>query len=149
MSTNIPLSESRSDEVIVVPVNSIQYADWGQTVDLYARIINLTMREFRVAAATWNLWQRTKAETLEDLKTTMHGIPYSEIPRMFVSPPFKLYTLELHPDNFDVGVAQYITFSYQMSYESTPAGTPPGTPASTPPASCERATWHLGMPKRA
>lgn len=138
MSTTTPLSESRSDEVIVVPVNSIQYADWGQTVDLYARVINLTMRELRITASTWNTWQRIKGGTVEDPKTIMHGIPYSEIPRMFVSPPFKLCTLELNADNFDVGVAQYITFSYQMSYESTP----------DIPASCERATWHLGMPKK-
>jgi hypothetical protein len=138
MSTSKPLSESRSDEVIVVPVNSIQYAEWGDTVDLYARVINLTMRDFRVTAGTWNLWQRAKAETPEDLKRTMHGVPYAEIPRMFVSPPFKLYTLELNPDNFDVGAAQYITFSYQMSYGSTPEES----------VSCERATWHLGMPNR-
>jgi hypothetical protein len=138
MSTKPPLSESRSDEVIVVPVNSIQFAEWGSSVDFYARIINLTMRELRVTGSTWNTWQRTKPETLEDLKTTMHSVPYSEIPRMFVSPPFKLYTLELNPDDFDVGRAQYITFSYHMGYQSTPET----------PVSCERATWHVGMPKK-
>lgn len=138
MSAPTPLSESRSDEVLLIPVNSIQHAEWGQTVELYARVINLTMRDLKITGSTWNLWQRTKAETLEDLKTTMHGIPYSEIPHMFVSPPFKLYTLELNPDNFDVGRGQYITFSYQMSYESQPNA----------PVSCERATWHLGMPKQ-
>jgi hypothetical protein len=57
---------------------------------------------------------------------------------MFVSPPFKLYTLEVNPDNFDVGRAQYLTFSYQMSYESE----------SGEGASCERATWHIGTPKQ-
>jgi hypothetical protein len=138
MGTKRPLSESRSDELIVVPVNSIQHAEWGQTVELYARVINLTMRDLRVVASTWNLWQLTKAETVEDIKRQMHGVPYVDIPRMFVSPPFNLYTLELNPDDFNVGVAQYITFSYQMSYESEPDKN----------VSCERATWHIGMPKR-
>jgi hypothetical protein len=138
MSQKQPSSESRSDEIIVVPVNSIQSADWGDNVELYARVINLTMREIPIVASTWNIWQRTKAETIEDIKNSMHGVPYSEISRMFISPPFKIYTLELNPDNFDVGVAQYITVSYQMSYESAPQVN----------VSCERATWHLGMPKK-
>jgi hypothetical protein len=139
MSTKQPLSESRSDELIVVPVNSIQHAEWGQTVELYARVINLTMRDLRVVAATWNLWQTIKKQTHEEMHKPMHGVPYSEIPRMFVSPPFKLYTLEVNPDNFGVGRAQYLTFSYQMSYESEPDKN----------VSCERATWHIGTPKQA
>jgi hypothetical protein len=137
MSTATPLSESRSDEVIIVPVNSIQHADWGQTIELYARVINLTMREPKITSSTWNIWQRSKAESHEELHRPMHGVPYSEIPRMFVSPPFKIYTLEVNPDKFDVGRAQYITFSYQMSYESTPGVS----------VSCECATWHIGTPK--
>lgn len=128
----------RSDEVIVVPVKSIRDASWGETVELYARVINLTMRDLRIVAATWSMWQRIKPVTPGDAAVAVHSFPYTEIPRMFVSPPHLLATLELNPDHFDVGVVRVITFSYQMSYETTPQTN----------AGCERATWHLMMPKR-
>jgi hypothetical protein len=131
--------QARSDEVVIVPVDSIQYSSWGQKVELYGRVINLTTRDIRIVAATWNTWQRIKPDTIEgtqEINKSMGGFPYLDIPRSFVSPPHRIVTLDLNPDYFDVGVGRTITFSYQMTYESTPEVN----------TMCERATWHLIMP---
>lgn len=47
----------RSDEIVVVPVDSYQHGSWGGTVELYARFINLTMRDIHLSGAGADVWQ--------------------------------------------------------------------------------------------
>lgn len=121
----------RSDEVMIVPVNSYQHVRWGQTVDLFARLINLTMRDVEISGSAADIWQ-VKPDTNSG---SLQALPFQILPHMFVSAPHLIYTLDMNQDLYRVSSLglSLITVRYQLAYESVP-----GENFTT-----ESATWHV------
>jgi hypothetical protein len=124
----------RSDEIVIVPIQSNRYASWGQTVELYARFINLTMRDIRLAGGGFSS-EPFKEESRAGIKHS--PTPYQTLSRQFISPPQLITTVELNPDYFDIQGSGSIWHSYQVAYENSNGGN----------STAEGATWVITIPR--
>jgi hypothetical protein len=87
--------EFLTDQVILVADNPIQPASVGSTVDFYARLINLTLRDVKVSGVASGMTQIKHGQYLK----VINSLP-SDVPRLSVSEPIHVLRVELNPEHF-------------------------------------------------
>lgn len=95
LKLNKSLSRWHTDELILVAVNSERHARWGDKLDFYARVINLTDKEIKILG---NGAGASHINHGKYLQTQL--FPFQSLPPKFISQPFYLLSLVLDKENF-------------------------------------------------
>lgn len=119
-------------DVVVVPINAQRHARWGERVDFYARIINLTDREIKISGYGSGASHINNGKFLSS-KT----IPYKTLPPRFVSQPQHVLSLDLNPDNFTKHTSP-VAVNWALSVPRNPD-------SDAEHYSCEPAIWTINI----
>ena len=117
-------------DVIAVPINAQQHARWGDTVNLYARVINLTDREIKLGGSGAGASHIKHGKFLDG-----KGFDVNTLPPRSISQPRLVLSLHLNPDNFSK-ITSPITANWAVTV-------PKNLDSNTEYNSCEPAIWAI------
>jgi hypothetical protein len=116
-------NQQQHDLLLLVIVDAYQQARWGETITLYGVLVNLTYRDIILMGNGCGV-----AHVQDGRYLPANGNWPDVVPRLSVTEPFLLRSIELDPTHFDL---QETVIAGQMSANFTDTG---GNVRSTPAA---------------
>jgi hypothetical protein len=120
----------RSDEVVMVALDTVRNASWGDRLEFYARIINLTERDIKLTGMGSGASQVTDGGFMGET----HPFPFDVLSAKMVSPPYLVKVFELNPASFG-RQESVVALQMQQTYEGS----------SGESVSCEPVVWMIRM----
>jgi hypothetical protein len=121
-------SQWRSDEIVMVPLDTVRNASWGDRLEFYARIINLTDRDIKLTGIGGGASQITDGGYMGET----HPFPFDVLLGGTVSEPYLVKVFELDPAHFGKQEST-VALHMQQTYEGS----------SGESVTCEPAVWMM------